>query len=269
MPKKLPQPVPTTPYEPTEREQRAIDVRKERRDTVMPHPRLAVTNTQTAETSIKSEVAIDHEDSNVGWDLLVAGLGLSDPCAAGALIDQMSAVAQQCDGVSQLKANQLLSVVQEIGPRDPIEALLAVQMATVHSAAMHQAASLNAALTLPGQYKKYEAHSNAFNKLTRTFTTQMEALKRYRSKAEQRVIVEHQHVHVYPGGQAVVGHVTQGGHTEMEDQPHERQLRLSERNAVLGTIEADQVSMPGAGGEGVERMPVPRRKGRAALRAVE
>ncbi|ODT80965.1 MAG: hypothetical protein ABS76_14350 [Pelagibacterium sp. SCN 64-44] len=238
------------PYEPTEREQRAIDVRKRRRDAAMPHPKFAVTNTQTGETSIHSEVVIDHEDSNVGWDVLVAGLGLSDHRAAGALIDQISAVAQQSDGVSQLKANQLLSVVQEIAPRDPIEALIAVQMATVHSAAMQQAASLNAALTLPGQYKKYEAHSNAFNKLTRTFTTQMEALKRYRSKAEQRVIVEHQHVHVYPGGQAVVGNVTQGGVTETEGQPHERQLRLSECNAVLGTIEADQAPVPGASGKG-------------------
>ena len=45
------------------------------------------------------------------------------------------------------------------------------------------------------------------NKLTRTFTTQMEVLKRYRSKGDQKVIVEH--VHVHDGGQAVVGNVTQ------------------------------------------------------------
>ena len=43
-------------------------------------------------------------------------------------------------------------------------------------------------------------------KLTRTFATQME-LKRYRSKADQKVTVEH--VHVHQGGQAVVGNVTQ------------------------------------------------------------
>ncbi|QYO75075.1 hypothetical protein [Devosia salina] len=49
------------------------------------------------------------------------------------------------------------------------------------------------------------------NKLARTFTTQMETLKKFRSKNEQRVVVEHQHVHVYPGGQAVVGTVTQTG----------------------------------------------------------
>ena len=46
------------------------------------------------------------------------------------------------------------------------------------------------------------------NKLARTFTTQMEALKRYRTGGEQKVTV--QHVSVNEGGQAIVGNVTQG-----------------------------------------------------------
>ena len=33
-------------------------------------------------------------------------------------------------------------------------------------------------------------------KLLRTFTPQLEALKRYRSAGEQRVVVQHQHVNV-------------------------------------------------------------------------
>ena len=50
-----------------------------------------------------------------------------------------------------------------------------------------------------------DSASTSLNKLTRTFATQMEALKRHRSAGEQKVVVEH--VHVYPGGQAVVGNV--------------------------------------------------------------
>jgi hypothetical protein len=42
----------------------------------------------------------------------------------------------------------------------------------------------------------------------RTFTNQMEALKRYRSGAQQTVKVEQ--VHVHEGGQAVVGNVETG-----------------------------------------------------------
>ena len=59
--------------------------------------------------------------------------------------------------------------------------------------------------TIPQQ----DSAERAFNKLARTFATQMEALKRYRSTGEQKVTV--QHVTVNDGGQAVVGTVTTGG----------------------------------------------------------
>jgi hypothetical protein len=51
-----------------------------------------------------------------------------------------------------------------------------------------------------------DSAERAFNKLARTFTAQMEALKRYRTGGEQKVTV--QHVTVNEGGQAVVGHVS-------------------------------------------------------------
>src|SRR5215207_2796620 len=54
-----------------------------------------------------------------------------------------------------------------------------------------------------------DSAERAFNKLTRTFTTQVEALKRYRTGGEQRVTV--QHVNVNEGGQAIVGNVSGGG----------------------------------------------------------
>ena len=46
------------------------------------------------------------------------------------------------------------------------------------------------------------------NRLARTFAAQVEALKRYRSKGEQRVVVER--VTVNEGGQAVVGNIGRG-----------------------------------------------------------
>jgi hypothetical protein len=54
------------------------------------------------------------------------------------------------------------------------------------------------------------ANTSAFNKLTRTFAMQIEALKRYRSGADQKVTL--QHVSVAEGGQAIVGNVTQAPH---------------------------------------------------------
>lgn len=157
------------------------------------------------------------------------------------------------------------ALVKGVAPQDEVEAMLATQMAAIHNATVEMASRLRT----ERHVNVAESYERSLNRLARTFTTQIEALKKYRSKGEQKVIVEHQHVHVYPGGQAVVGNVTQGGGTKTEGLPHERQLRLSERAAVLGTIEADQVPMPGAGDEGMERLSVPRSKGRAALRAVE
>ncbi len=46
-------------------------------------------------------------------------------------------------------------------------------------------------------------------KLLRTFAAQVEALQRHRGKGQQKVTVEH--VHVHAGGQAIVGSVTPVG----------------------------------------------------------
>ncbi len=54
-----------------------------------------------------------------------------------------------------------------------------------------------------------DQYESALNRLTRTFAAQIEALKRYRSKGEQRVYVER--VNVGEGGQAIVGLVGEGG----------------------------------------------------------
>jgi hypothetical protein len=45
--------------------------------------------------------------------------------------------------------------------------------------------------------------------LSRTYTTLLEALNRHRGKGQQKVTVEH--VHVHQGGQAIVGHVQHNG----------------------------------------------------------
>jgi len=57
------------------------------------------------------------------------------------------------------------------------------------------------------------------NKLSRTYATLLEALNRHRGKGQQKVTVEH--VHVHEGGQAIVGNVEGGGtRTKLENQPH-------------------------------------------------
>jgi hypothetical protein len=101
--------------------------------------------------------------------------------------------------------NFLVSVLKGIEPRDQLETMLGAQMAAVHQLAMDFAWRLGNTEDLVVQ----EHHERNFNKLTRTFAAQVEALKRYRSSGEQKVRVEH--VTVNEGGKAIVGNVTHRG----------------------------------------------------------
>jgi hypothetical protein len=76
------------------------------------------------------------------------------------------------------------------------------------------------------------------NKLSRTYATLLEALNRHRGKGQQKVTVEH--VHVHAGGQAVVGMVAtpagqrpEGGDLEeSEEQPHAKQIAHAPEHAL-------------------------------------
>lgn len=95
--------------------------------------------------------------------------------------------------------------MRAVKPRDELEAMLATQMGAIHAATMMLARRLNHVETIPQQ----DAAERALNKLARTFTTQMDSLKRYRTGGQQKVTVEH--VTVNAGGQAIVGAVKHGG----------------------------------------------------------
>src|SRR4051812_14545768 len=92
-----------------------------------------------------------------------------------------------------------------IKPVDEIEGMLAAQMVATHNAAMKLLRRLNNVETIPQQ----DSTGNLATKLLRTYTMQGEALQRYRGKGQQKVTVEH--VHVHSGGQAIVGTVQGGG----------------------------------------------------------
>ena len=99
----------------------------------------------------------------------------------------------------------MLSVVKGVEPKDQVEAMLAAQMAAVHMATMTFAHRLAHVDNITQQ----DSAERTFNKLARTFTAQVEALKRYRTGGEQKVTVEH--VTVNSGGQAIVGNVSHRG----------------------------------------------------------
>jgi len=129
-------------------------------------------------------------------------LGTASVDFSHGLLGQLANAASKGPKADEDANNFALAVVMGLEPRDEIEAMLGAQMAAVHLATMTFARRLNHVDNLAQQ----DSAERAFNKLARTFTAQMEALKRYRTGGEQKVTV--QHVHVNEGGQAVVGHVS-------------------------------------------------------------
>jgi hypothetical protein len=130
-------------------------------------------------------------------------LGTTDLNFYNGFVGQLLGASSQGGAANEERANFMLSVIKGIKPRDQVEAMLAAQMAAVHAATM----KLFPQLTMADFIQQRDSAERTLNKLMRTFVTQMEALKRYRTGGEQKVTV--QHVTVGEGGQAIVGNITQ------------------------------------------------------------
>ena len=152
-----------------------------------------------------AKISVDHPCAETGATLLLNALGTTNTNFADGLIKQLSCIATDGHNVAIRDINFLVAVIGDIEPRDQMEAMLAAQMAAVHMATM----SFAARLTSSDRLYQVGAAQKALNKLARTFTTQMEALNRCRGKGQQKMTVEH--VHVHEGGQAIVGNVNKGG----------------------------------------------------------
>ena len=120
----------------------------------------------------------------------------------------------------QFRAN--VAALVGIGPKDELEGMMAAQLIAAHNASMecYRRAMLGEQ-TLEG----WRENLAQANKLSRTFAALLEALNRHRGKGQQKVIVEH--VHVHAGGQAIVGTVerrTPANSARSEDQYLAKQI---------------------------------------------
>ncbi len=154
-----------------------------------------------------------------------AGLALAFGTTEGGVASILlnSLINAACDGTpshppSEQDVNGALAAVHGIRANDEIEAMLAVQMVATHFAATRALRRLKGSDMVSQQ----DSNGNLAVKLLRTFAAQTEALQRYRGKGQQKVTVEH--VHVHTGGQAIVGSVSQSGggrdNDENRGQPH-------------------------------------------------
>jgi hypothetical protein len=113
------------------------------------------------------------------------------------------------------QANAAVAGLIGINPNDELEGMFAAQLVTCHNASME---CYRRAMLGEQTFEGRKENLNQANKLSRTYATLLEALNRHRGKGQQKVTVEH--VHVHNGGQAIVGNVGGGMRTKSEDQPH-------------------------------------------------
>src|SRR5215471_7732212 len=117
-----------------------------------------------------------------------------------------------------------------IKPGDELEGMMAAQLIACHNASME---CYRRAMIRDQSFEgRREALSQA-NKLSRTYAALLDALNRHRGKGQQKVVVEHVHVHL--GGQAVVGMVegpALDNSSKPERQPNAKQIAHAPQPAM-------------------------------------
>jgi hypothetical protein len=101
----------------------------------------------------------------------------------------------------ELAMNKSHDELQVLGAIGGLQEMLAAQMLSVH-----RLQQLSIAMVIEADYPSIKQYfTNTAIKLANTFVLQANLLTRLQGHESQKVTVEH--VHVYPGGQAVVGHI--------------------------------------------------------------
>jgi hypothetical protein len=137
-----------------------------------------------------------------------------------------------------------LAALIGIGPKDELEGMMAAQLIAAHNATME---CYRRAMIGEQTFEGRRENLTQANKLSRTFATLLEALNRHRGKGQQKMTVEH--VHVHSGGQAVVGVVEPGGrdYTKLEDRCHAAQIAHAPQSEMWCSLPDDRAAVPERG----------------------
>jgi hypothetical protein len=126
--------------------------------------------------------------------------------------------------------------------------MMAAQLIAAHNAAME---CYRRAMITEQTFEARRENLNQANKLSRTWATLLEALNKHRGKGQQKVTVEH--VHVHQGGQAIVGNIKasrgMGASRRTEKRPHAKQLAYAPE-PTLSCPDPEREAVPVARGKG-------------------
>ncbi len=136
--------------------------------------------------------------------------------------------------------NATVEALMGIGPKDELEGMLAAQLIAAHNAAME---CYRRAMLPEQTFEGRQQSLSQGSKLSRTSAALIEALNRYRGKGQQKVTVEH--VHVHSGGQAVVGVVSPTPGLSRSEESDARQVAHAPQPTMRSpNAERESVSIP-------------------------
>lgn len=161
----------------------------------------------------------------------------------------------------QKQLSATIAALIGIAAKDELEGMMAAQLVAAHNASME---CYRRAMIGDQTFEGRRENLAQANKLSRTYATLIEALNRHRGKGEQKVTVEH--VHVHAGGQAVVGMVATspgqpggGAAREIKEQPHAKQIAHAFEPALPCSNTAEDAVPVASNGE--RTLPDARRHG--------
>jgi hypothetical protein len=177
-------------------------------------------------TKIKTENGVtqihqgpEHSDLD-GWRAqLIVAFGTTSETVARIEIERIAKALRQRDGtIDPAELDAVIAIVSGQQPKNELEAMIVCQMGVTHALIMRSFGNLNRSDNIQQQ----DSNALTIARLTKAFASQVDALAKLRRGGEQRVVVEH--IHIHSGAQAIVGAVTHTGRPraliENQGQPH-------------------------------------------------
>jgi hypothetical protein len=150
-------------------------------------------STKKSAANEEKAISVDASDSHAG-KLKCIGGSQSDPW--NNIIANQSVktlwVKHSDNEARDLQYQATVSALVGIGPKDEIEGIIAAQLIAAHNAAME---CYRRAMLGEQTFEGHRENLNEANKLSRTYAVLLDALNRHRGKGQQKVTVEHVHVH--------------------------------------------------------------------------
>jgi hypothetical protein len=207
------------------------------------------------------------------WNVrLTAAFGVKDASFAGEIVRQaLGGMGGDAANDLVAAANLAVIAIQEIGPRDGVEAMLAAQMVATHASAMEMLRRLTIAQP---SVEVCDSICNRATKLLRTYTAQVEALNRHRNAGKQVITVNHIGQVNAENAAIAVGCTTgePGGAHQNQSEPHDRNQNIIEHLAVSSLAampsyqQANGQALPVCGDGEWGLLPPRRQESRRALR---